>query len=191
MSFYHKDSIKRQLYKHCLETILWGFLVFIEKAIFFWGWCEPLLSSVAVAPFFVFTFSLLSHQSQKILIDLSCWFRKQLWCSFFLVTFLGIHWYCFLSKWWAKYWLLLLVRSHYSSALSHESQNSFFVIKISLSSVLLTELWNCLKFEGFRVRMTSLGASHTGRSRTCGSERVWRKRVALWLSCREARLWCK
>lgn len=46
----------------------------------------------------------------------------------FLVTLLGIHWYCFLTKGWVKYWLSLLVRSRYSSTLSHESQNSSLVI---------------------------------------------------------------
>lgn len=74
----------------------------------------------------------------------------------FLVASLGVHWYCFLKKCWAKSWLSLLVRSHCSSALSHESQNSSFVIEMILSLLLLTE---CLKFEGCRVRMTSLEAS--------------------------------
>lgn len=109
----------------------------------------------------------------------------------FWVALLGIHWYCFLTKWWAKYWLSLLARSRYSSTLNHESQNSSFPVKIILSSLLHTELWKCLKFERCRVRMTSLGASHAGLSRTCGSERLWRRRVALWMSCGEAGSWCQ
>lgn len=124
MAFYHKDSIKRQLCKHCLQTAYpvgvfgnyWksSFLLRLVWTIsLFCSFCSPLCVHVHVlTPQWLVTkntyWSVLGLEATLI--------------QLFLVTFLGIHWYCFLTKWWAKYWSSLLVRSHYSSAPSQESE---------------------------------------------------------------------